>query len=449
MAERYLLGAFRRPGNHSEGNAPELSDDERADLEAIIYGYLTHENGWYQDNVEKVRNSEIFKFGNNYLTSNGESGITLTPVQINGNETGFCHLFYYYYDPAQLEGKTEAETVQFLKSLPKYKAIQVWRTASQTGYSDKIFKLDSYRLVYWGDETPVLGQTRGVSYQFPKGYKIGFMFRKSKQGGWDQALTNYQGVANGEVYGDGRLNNEINHFPGHFGTARFETGDSRIAFFGANKKTYMSIEDGSNRDYGDIVIEVEGGVEPIDEPQSLDRNVYTYCFEDREIGDYDLNDVVIKAQRLDVTHVKYSLEACGANDRLFLRNISGAKLNGSTEVHALFGVPVTEFVNTRPGVLHVSPVQDTVTVDPSFSFADAAHQLYIYNATTGSEVRVAQQGTDPHGLLIPYDYQYSVEFTNVGKAYPDFIIWAKDRTLQPDWYQHPVPANVYTESVFR
>ena len=40
---------------------------------------------------------------------------------------------------------------------------------------DVIEKRASYKLIYWGDETPELGTTTGQP--FPAGYKIGFMVR--------------------------------------------------------------------------------------------------------------------------------------------------------------------------------------------------------------------------------------------------------------------------------
>jgi hypothetical protein len=43
--------------------------------------------------------------------------------------------------------------------------------------NDVIAKTKSYALVYWGDNTPSVGSTG--SYQFPKGYKVGFMYKSN------------------------------------------------------------------------------------------------------------------------------------------------------------------------------------------------------------------------------------------------------------------------------
>jgi hypothetical protein len=50
-------------------------------------------------------------------------------------------------------------------------------------------------------------------------------------------------------------------------------------------------------------MEVEGGIEGIIVIPEPVYNVYTYCFEDTQNGDYDLNDVIIKAKRLSTTKV--------------------------------------------------------------------------------------------------------------------------------------------------
>ena len=57
-------------------------------------------------------------------------------------------------------------------------------------------------------------------------------------------------------------------------------------------------------DFNDILLEVEGSVTDPETVVEFEHNTYTYCFEDRQLGDYDMNDVVIKAKRIDNTHVQ-------------------------------------------------------------------------------------------------------------------------------------------------
>ena len=427
-------------------SATDFTDDEKADLQAIIDGYLTHENGWNQDNVsnvEKIRDSKINQ-ANNYLTTDG-GPITLTPVQITGTEQGACHLFYYYYNPADLVGKDE---VSYIKSLPKYKAIQVWRTASQTGYSDKIFRLHTYSLLYYGDGRPQKG-TQAVSYEFPKGYKIGFMMRKMKTGNWDQAETRYTASKNGECYGDGRLNNEINVWSlpkandNHFSTANFEPNDPRIAFFSANKNLFMTVEDGSNRDYGDIIIQVDCGVRvgDVEEPEEPEAEAYTMCFEDRPFtADYDLNDVVLRCTRINKTTLSLALVATGANDDVIIRGAEGWELNNQ-EVHELFYATEPDargnrFVNTVVGGTHREVQARYVKVDEGVTIPQYLQNIYIENMTTGKVVRYSQMGEPPYAIIVPEDFQYPMENQKITDAYLKFIQWAQDVNVSGDWYRY-------------
>lgn len=60
----------------------------------------------------------------------------------------------------------------------------------------------------------------------------------------------------------------------------------------------MCWESGTDRDFNDVIIEIECGLEVPEIPIEPEYETYTYCFEDTKVGDYDLNDVVIKAKRL-------------------------------------------------------------------------------------------------------------------------------------------------------
>ena len=424
--------------------ATEMTADERADLKAITDAYLQHEKGWYSDNVsnvEKVRNSKLNQ-QHNYLTTTG-GPIALTPVQIWGSEQGACHLYYYYYNPADMEGKDE---VEYLKSLPKYKAIQVWRTAGKTGLSDNLFRMHTYQLVYYGDGRPQQGQ-KAVGFDFPQGYKIGFMMRKMKSGNADQAETQYVAGKNGEVYGDGRLNQEINvwQLPNkndtHFATAGMEPTDPRMAFFVANQRLYMTVEDGSNRDFSDIIIEVEGAVETAeaDAPEDPEAEAYTLCFEDRPLtADYDLNDVVLRCRRLSITELEVALVATGAADQVYIHGADGWPLN-DREVHEAFGIDPAatgseRFVNTMVGGVERQPLTYVVNVGTGVTIPQYLRDIYIENRTTGKVIRCAGKGEPPYAIIVPTGFKYPMEFQPITRAYTSFLSWAQNVNTAGDWY---------------
>jgi hypothetical protein len=300
------------------------------------------------------------------------------------------------------------------------------------------------------------------SFTIPAGYYVGFMLRKNKHDYKDTYMpnndidgNNYKGknyanksyakIENGEVYADGRLNKEINQFP-KFDEAVRDKGmlltDPRAAIFGANQKVYMMFEEGSDVNFVDMIVEINGGLEQVDAAQEIKGNVYTFCFEDRNLGDYDMNDVVIKAERLNLYQVKSSVVACGAYDELYLRNINGQTLNENTEIHSLFGVTnLSTFINTQTP--NYDPKSEVITVDPTFSFTDFSKQIYIYNKTQGYDVKMSKKGEDPHGIMIPCDFAYPKEKICIKDAYKQFMNWGTNPVSSTDWYLHPEDGKVF------
>lgn len=316
-----------------------------------------------------------------------------------------------------------------------------WYIEPYTGSKNIAIKDESYYVL------PLV--INAVSNIIPKGYRIGFMLRKSKSKN-EFNISIVSDSNNGCCYGDRRLNQEINQFPGHFGIANSKYSmaidDPRMAVFEANGKVYLTFEDGSDCNFSDLIIELGGSVSPIGYIPDVFGQVYTFCFEDRDEGDYDLNDVVIKAVRVDATHVTYSIEACGGTDKVYLRNIHGDILNEENELHSLFNATGT----VNAGSSHQDAVSETIEVDPSFSFVDETKMIYIYNATTGKEIRMAKQGEDPHAIMIPEDFHYPMEGVCIKNAYPAFVNWAKDRTQNQNWYLTPEMESVtYKQSVFQ
>ena len=464
----------------------ELTDfttAERNEMFKVITGIMPENT----DNSAKVVQSEYFINTANYFYADGtQEPITVTPVRVWADFLGWESLYYYYYNPTQVEGLSDNDRALFLKQLPKYKLLECADALVVGGNSaeDRVrmakknpnlgheatHRLRSYTLAYFGDGEPTNGTTG--SYQFPAGYRIGLMFRVDsfpEKPGWvGGSATNVKSAVN--FYADSLLNNEPNRYarwnygwwPGHGTTSTYlGPNKSRAAIFSANGKAYIGFEDLVDRDYNDVVFEVNGGVTLYEDSIKLDNNVYTLAFEDTELGDYDLNDVVIKAQRIDLTHVKFSLQAAGANDELYLRNINGlnGRLNTTTEVHALFGQTGRNFINTEADAEYITPVEDIVEVPASFSFDNDDYLPYIYNASKGYEVRLSRVGEDPHGIIIPCDFMYPLERVCVGGnaekaaqnkvAYLQFNNWGAQKVAQTDWYKYISEGLVYTRSVMK
>ena len=305
---------------------------------------------------------------------------------------------------------------------------------------NQVGKHGSYLLPYFGSQAtaPEVG-TSAASYIFPAGYKIGFMIKTNTDADG--------GRKRGEIYGDGRLNNEINNWEGgNFKSTVKVSSDlsengPRLFWLSFNSKVFMSWESGTDADFNDIIIELEGGyvIPDIPEPK---LNVFTYCFEDTKVdSDYDMNDVVIKAYRTNETTIMYHLVACGAYDKVSVYGLNCGAIQDGAEVHSLFGVsnPKT-YINTDGS--SYSDVIATRTVDKDFSLLDAAQQPYIVDLSTGVEVRLATAGQNPWAILVPTDFRFPSERIPVSTAYPLFNNWGSGLVLSTLWYNSPDKSKV-------
>ena len=441
-----------------------ITDEEKQGLQTILKdvgGKNAHDATHKAVNLTTIRNSPVYQLTNNYLVADGKAPITLTPVQFQTTDYVYDNLYYYYFNPSKLTGKSEDEQIAYIKNLPKIKCIdgKLVKTASGTASgSGDYFKVHECVLPYYGDlESFTTNDVTVQDFTIPEGYYVGFMLRKSKtnyldsytanndiySGGTNYSKKTYEGTEDGEVYADGRLNEQINQYPFYHQAIDkgMELGDPRAAIFGANQKAYLMFEEGCDVNFMDMIVEINGGVDVVDAAQEINSNVYTFCFEDRKLGDYDMNDVVIKAERLNISQVKYTVAACGAYDELYLCNINGQTLNTTTEIHQLFGVNnLSTFINTQS--MNYELVSDTITVEPSFSFTDFSKQVYIYNKTAGYEIKMSQKGEDPHGIMIPCDFAYPKERICIKDAYTQFNNWGENPVTSTDWYLEPVDGNV-------
>ena len=408
-------------------------------------------NGRANDNSSIVLNSGSTN-AKSYITTNGEEPVILTPMYKcdHPTEYGFevfnSELYYYYYKDEEVTGDFET----FVHNLPKYQAIPFNKAFGATE-DDVVAKHGSFLLLYFGangnygadDESangtsmPEVG-TKAVSSIFPKGYKIGFMIKANTDadGGRKQ----------GEIYGDGRLNNYINNW-GNFKSSVNASHQSlkkdgpRLFWISFNNRVFMTWESGTDADFNDVIIEMEGGKVIPDIPEP-DLQVFTYCFEDTKTdSDYDMNDVVIKAIRTNETTIEYRLVACGAHDDVYVRGLNIGAIQDNREVHDLFGVSDhMTFINTDGSSYPY--VSATRTVSKDFSLLDEAQQPYIYDATTHEEVRLAKTGQNPWAILIPTDFRYPSERISVTKAYPLFNSWGEGSILSNLWYNTPDKSKV-------
>lgn len=401
----------------------DYEEDFKDIFRYLIFSYF--KNGKNYNNLPLVQATGYYN-GNAYpFTTGNNEPILVSPVYKNDGgykEVENSDFYYYYFKEEDIKGSTKSDTVQYLENLPKYKAIQFNQCIKG---DDVICKHKSYALIYWGDETPAVG-TSG-SYYFPEGYKIGFMVRAK--------TTAENGKKQGELYSDGRLNNYINFYDQcNFKSSKLGQDGPRSCWMTVNGRMLLCFESGTDRDFNDIILEVEGGVEPIIVIPPIENNAYTFCFEDTEFGDYDMNDIVIKAKRINETTVQYSVVACGGNDLLKIKNINSDIINEGIEVHSMFGLE-GGIINAIAGQNYPF-ITDEVTVSKSFSFLDPITQPYIFDISKNNTVKIARKGEDPHGIMIPNDFKYPLEGVCIKNAYPRFNEWGENMITSTDWYEH-------------
>ena len=420
-----------------------FADGEQATVEAIVNSALNKfdKSGWNgkRNNLNSVRNSEYFKQNANHIITNGKSPVTLIPIQAFTTEFKQDHIYYYYFKDEDIPAGMNEE--DYIKQLPKFKAIQVERVQTTPESNAGTFYRRQEFLLPFFKNAPQEGDNE-ASAIFPAGYKIGFLNQKYSK-------DSYTSTTSGCVYGNGLLNYEVNHF-GQFLSAmdkskggKIDGGmdftDPRIAMFTANNKTYMCFEEGSDCNFSDLVIEICGGFDEQNETPEPEAEAYTMCFEDRpNQADYDLNDVVIRCIRKSKTQLLLSLVACGGNDDVLIQGAEGWAHNGK-EVHAIFnasgaGKDGNRFINTKIGGTRLDPVSAIVTVAEGVTIPQYLKGIYIENKTTGKTIKLAQKGEPPFAIIVPQEFSYPQELQYITAAYKNFVQWAQNVNASEDWY---------------
>lgn len=433
---------------HVFRNIDGFAAGEEDNVKAIVNNFLYKfdSNNKRKNNLAAVRNSANFKTNQNYIITDGQNPVTLIPVQAWSTEFKWNHIYYYYFKADEIPaGMSE---VEYIKTLPKFKAIQVERVqTSVEGGAGTFYRRQEFLLPYFKN-APVAGENE-ASPIFPAGYKVGFLNAKYENSNFNKWNNDKYGC----VYGDGRLNYEVNHLKGHYLSAmdksiggQLDGGmsftDSRIALFAANDKSYLTFEDGADCTFSDMVFEIGGGTKLVDETYSDDEiagAAYTMCFEDRPLtADYDLNDVVLRCVRRSATELQLTLVACGGNDDVVIHGATGWRYN-DTEVHAIFHATQPDsygnrFINTVKGGTHLDVMSDFVAVDKSMTIPKYLKGIFIENKTTGKIIQVSKKGEAPFAIIVPQEFDYPMEKQSVTGAYEQFINWAQDVNTSGNWY---------------
>lgn len=199
--------------------------------------------------------------------------------------------------------------------------------------------------------------------------------------------------------------------------------------------------------------ECSPGITP-DDPEEIEEEnkVWSYAFEDSYHADYDMNDVVIRVQEKEGDASKLIVTLCctGASYNLTV-NLTSAQgvvtniFNG-TEVHAVLGCASGKFVNTGTADNNkfFDAVFQTTEINKPSDFTFGTADFWIQSPE--GEMHVSKTGQDPHGIIVPGDWAWPLEFTSIKVAYPQFSQYFIDGGVNEeyeDWYNHPDESKVY------
>jgi len=260
--------------------------------------------------------------------------------------------------------------------------------------------------------------------------------------------------------------NDIVYFQMYVGEEPIdEYSGQRVKVFQMNGELFVACEDGDDWDFNDRLFwfpygtaNLEVAEETFDPVPSVPQ-VWTYAWEDKDFGDYDMNDCVIEVQEnaKDPSKLDVTLVALGGARNLWL-GFENKKAQSyidyipvfNQELHEVLGVPVGTLVNT--GRTSAEPVTITVSKPEGFDFQKCSFvlgcmfkddQQGIYESDYYA-IHIAQKGQDPHGIIIPGKWQWPTETTCIKDAYPKFTDWAHsiaDPTSK-NWYMTPVEGKV-------
>lgn len=177
--------------------------------------------------------------------------------------------------------------------------------------------------------------------------------------------------------------------------------------------------------------------------------VATFGFEDIIGGttDYDFNDVVLHVTNVIDNKIKVILVAAGATNAITVQysldngaGYTDLLFNGEQEVHAAFGVPVTQMKNTDRPVIDTDAGFPSCMIpvsDNDFSFAaNGRIRIHVTNEEGKShlvESHTAAGGV-PYALCVPVAWSYPVEHQRIDAKFPQFEEWGQGIGSE-DWYK--------------
>ena len=227
----------------------------------------------------------------------------------------------------------------------------------------------------------------------------------------------------------------------HFAEVATTDGNYPMIYKEGNVKMYNKAESApvDNPSYGNCHPGYNGGG---GDPEPEDPEMwYYYAFEDLgSIGDFDFNDVVIRASSPSNGIGKLQLCAAGGTMRttIYLNGTALGK-DGKTEVHELFGVSTNTMVNTQNRTekqyvdIGTYKGSNPATLDILVHVQDKGQSCTISASNYSNyelPLSLTISGSPTNGL-----WNWPYERQRIDNAFKDFSKWVENEDYNIDWYK--------------
>lgn len=252
----------------------------------------------------------------------------------------------------------------------------------------------------------------------------------------------------------------------HGGENKTETAINFVTYKWGDK-VVLGMEDGTDHDMNDILFFVNGKFNDGDIPQMGEdpeptpdpdpdpdpefpektQSWILACEDLGSTGDYDFNDIVLEVTKEDYASESKLYARCLAAGGTLPANITYDNQEIG-ESHAMLGVESTkDMINTKGGITKQPVIVKTFTVDKNWTLKDNIGKFkIIITQDNGKDVdsyvvSAPDEGKAPQMIIVPGEWQWPSEYTDIRDAYPSFYNWNSDATLT-DWMSVKVADNV-------
>lgn len=174
------------------------------------------------------------------------------------------------------------------------------------------------------------------------------------------------------------------------------------------------------------------------EPDPTPEIPQTFIFACEDLGtsdDFDFNDVVFSVSHVaGETKAVVTVLAAGGTLDAYIEYDN----NELGEVHSMLGAEPGMMTNTsEKGITHTHAGKE-ISVAGDWTLANSSDKFRVRvvnlegNSSHSEYVEAPKEGEAPQMIILPSEWEWPTERTNIKDAYPGFVNWVKDATIS-DW----------------